>query len=183
MMFAAFGRPRSYAVAASTRARRFKRPAGTSRGRWASGARSTSAMAHSRRSGDKPPPRKRATSSKDAGAPQNGGDAAASLTAGFAAMDKVLARTGLTLADIDRIEFMEAFAVTIAKFLRDRDVDPARVNVSGGHLAKGHPMGASGAILTSTLLDALDACGGRYGLVVLTGAMGVGAAMVVERVT
>jgi acetyl-CoA C-acetyltransferase/acetyl-CoA acyltransferase len=113
---------------------------------------------------------------------ESGGDPAASLTAGFAAMDKVLARTGLTLADIDRIEFMEAFAVTIAKFLRDRDVDPARVNVSGGHLAKGHPMGASGAILTSTLLDALDACGGRYGLVVLTGAMGVGAAMVVERV-
>jgi len=113
---------------------------------------------------------------------ESGGDPAASLTAGFAAMDKVLARAGLKLGDIDRIEFMEAFAVTIAKFLRDRDPDPARVNVSGGHLAKGHPMGASGAILTSTLLDALDACGGKYGLVVLTGAMGVGAAMVVERV-
>ena len=113
---------------------------------------------------------------------ESGGDPAASLTAGFAAMDKVLVRAGLTLADMDRIEFMEAFAVTIAKFLRDRDADPARVNVSGGHLAKGHPMGASGAILTSTLLDALDACGGKYGLVVLTGAMGVGAAMVVERV-
>ncbi len=113
---------------------------------------------------------------------ESGGDPAASLTAGFAAMDKVLTRAGLTLGEMDRIEFMEAFAVTIAKFLRDRDADPGRVNVSGGHLAKGHPMGASGAILTSTLLDALDACGGRYGLVVLTGAMGVGAAMVVERV-
>lgn len=112
---------------------------------------------------------------------ESGSDPAASLTAGFAAMDKVLARTGMTLADMDRIEFMEAFAVTIAKFLRDRDIDPARVNVGGGHLAKGHPMGASGAILTSTLLDALDACHGRYGLVVLTGAMGVGAAMIVER--
>lgn len=113
---------------------------------------------------------------------ESGGDPAASLTAGFAAMDKVLARSGLTLADLDRIEFMEAFAVTIAKFLRDRDADPARVNVGGGHLAKGHPMGASGAILTSSLLDALDACEGRYGLVVLTGAMGVGAAMIVERI-
>ncbi|MDT7527440.1 acetyl-CoA C-acyltransferase [Sphingopyxis sp. SE2] len=113
---------------------------------------------------------------------ESGGDPAASLTAGFAAMDKVLTRAGLTLGEMDRIEFMEAFAVTIAKFMRDRDADPARVNVSGGHLSKGHPMGASGAILTSTLLDALDACGGRYGLVVLTGAMGVGAAMVVERV-
>ncbi len=112
---------------------------------------------------------------------ESGGDPAASLTAGFAAMDKVLAGSGLSLADIDRIEFMEAFAVTIAKFLRDRDADPARVNVGGGHLAKGHPMGASGAILTSSLLDALDAGGGRYGLVVLTGAMGVGAAMLVER--
>ena len=97
-------------------------------------------------------------------------------------VDKVLKRARLTLGDMDRIEFMEAFAVTIAKFLRDRDADPARVNVSGGHLAKGHPMGASGAILTSTLLDALDACDGRHGLVVLTGAMGVGAAMIVERI-
>lgn len=112
---------------------------------------------------------------------ESGGDPAASLTAGFAAMDKVLTRAGLTLNDMDRIEFMEAFAVTMAKFRRDRGVDPARVNVSGGHLAKGHPMGASGAILTSTLLDALDACDGRHGLVVLTGAMGVGAAMIVER--
>jgi len=112
---------------------------------------------------------------------ESGGDPAASLTAGFAAMDKVLARAGLGLADLDRIEFMEAFAVTIAKFLRDSDADPSCVNVGGGHLAKGHPMGASGAILTSTLLDALDACNGRYGMVVLTGAMGVGAAMIVQR--
>lgn len=124
-----------------------------------------------------PPPRARVVAFTE-----SGGDPVASLTAGFAAMDKALSRAGLALGDLDRIEFMEAFAVTIAKFLRDRDADPARVNVSGGHLAKGHPMGASGAILTSTLLDALDACGGRYGLVVLTGAMGVGAAMVVERV-
>lgn len=97
-------------------------------------------------------------------------------------MDKVLARAGLTLADMDRVEFMEAFAVAIAKFLRDYDIDPAKVNVSGGHLAKGHPMGATGAILLSTLLDTLDACEGRYGLVVVTGASGVGAAMIVERI-
>ncbi|MEG3124059.1 beta-ketoacyl synthase N-terminal-like domain-containing protein [Sphingomonas sp. GB1N7] len=111
-----------------------------------------------------------------------GGDPAASLNAGFAAMEKVLTRAGLTLADMDRVEFMEAFAVAIAKFLRDYDVDPAKVNVSGGHLAKGHPMGATGAILLSTLLDTLDACAGRYGLVVVTGASGVGAAMIVERI-
>lgn len=112
---------------------------------------------------------------------ESGGDPEASLTAGLAAMDKVLARTGLTLGQIDRIEFMEAFAVTIAKFLRDRQPDTARVNVGGGHLAKGHPMGATGAILTSTLLDALDAASGSLGLVVATGATGVGAAMIVER--
>ncbi|MDP3867551.1 acyl-CoA thiolase [Phenylobacterium sp.] len=112
---------------------------------------------------------------------ESGGDPHASLLAGFSAMDKVLDRAGLTLADMDRVEFMEAFAVTIAKFLRDRQADPDRVNVGGGHLAKGHPMGATGAILLSSLLDALDASGGRLGLVVASGASGVGAAMVVER--
>lgn len=112
---------------------------------------------------------------------ESGGDPETSLTAGFAAMDKVLARAGLSLDQIDRIEFMEAFAVTIAKFLRDRQPDPARVNVGGGHLAKGHPMGASGAILTSTLLDTLDAANASLGLVVTTGATGIGAAMIVER--
>lgn len=114
---------------------------------------------------------------------ETGGDPVDSLTAGFKAMDKVLASTGLSLTDMDRIEFMEAFAVTIAKFMRDRKADPARVNVSGGHIAKGHPMGASGAILTSALLDSLDVCDGTLGLVVMSGASGVGTAMVVERVS
>jgi acetyl-CoA C-acetyltransferase len=112
---------------------------------------------------------------------ESGGDPHASLLAGFTAMARVLERTGLTLADMDRIEFMEAFAVTIAKFLRDYPVDAAKVNVAGGHIARGHPMGASGAILVSTLLDVLDASNGRLGLVVCSGAAGVGAAMVVER--
>jgi acetyl-CoA C-acetyltransferase/acetyl-CoA acyltransferase len=112
---------------------------------------------------------------------ESGGDPHASLLAGFTAMERVLAKTGLTLADMDRIEFMEAFAVTIAKFLREYPADEARVNVGGGHIARGHPMGASGAILVSTLLDALDAADGRLGLVVCSGAAGVGAAMVVER--
>lgn len=96
-------------------------------------------------------------------------------------MELALARAGKTLDDMDRIEFMESFAVTIAKFLRDYPVDSARVNVAGGHIARGHPMGASGAVLLSTLLDALDVAQGRFGLVVCTGAAGVGAAMVVER--
>lgn len=110
-----------------------------------------------------------------------GGDPWDSLTAGFTAMDRALARAGLALADMDRIEFMEAFAVTHAKFLRDRAPDTAKVNVSGGHVAKGHPMGATGAILLSTLIDALSASGGTLGLVVATGAQGVGVATIVER--
>jgi acetyl-CoA C-acetyltransferase/acetyl-CoA acyltransferase len=110
-----------------------------------------------------------------------GGDPAASLTAGFRAMDIALAKAKLALSDLDRIEFMEAFSVTIVKFMRDRNPDPAKVNVGGGHLAKGHPMGATGAILLSSLLDALDAASGKYGLVVATGASGVGSAMIVER--
>jgi acetyl-CoA C-acetyltransferase/acetyl-CoA acyltransferase len=110
-----------------------------------------------------------------------GGDPAASLTAGFTAMDRVLDQAGLTLAEMDRIEFMEAFAVTIAKFTREHPTLSDKVNVGGGHLAKGHPMGATGAILLSSLLDALDAYEGRYGLVVAAGAQGVGSAMIVER--
>lgn len=112
---------------------------------------------------------------------ESGGDPAASLTAGFRAMELALERAGLTLDDIDRIEFMEAFAVTIAKFIRDYRPALERLNVGGGHLAKGHPLGASGAILLSALLDALDVGLGRYGLVVATGASGTGCAMVVER--
>jgi acetyl-CoA C-acetyltransferase/acetyl-CoA acyltransferase len=111
-----------------------------------------------------------------------GGDPSSSLLAGLAAMHKVLAQTGLELGSMDRIEFMESFAVTRVKFLRDKPVDPARVNVSGGHMAKGHPLGASGAILLSTLLDCLDEANGTLGLVVCTGASGVGAAMIVERI-
>ncbi|MGI9229950.1 MAG: acyl-CoA thiolase, partial [Gammaproteobacteria bacterium] len=110
-----------------------------------------------------------------------GGDPAESLTAGFAAMGRVFEHSGLSLDDMDRIEFMEAFAVSIVKFMRDYEVSPEKVNVGGGHLAKGHPLGASGAILVSALLDALDAANGRYGIVVAAGASGIGSAMIVER--
>ena len=110
-----------------------------------------------------------------------GGDPHASLLAGITAMHRALEQTDLTLDQMDRIEFMESFAVTMAIFLRDHAVDLAKVNVAGGHMAKGHPMGASGAILLSSLLDNLDQCGGRHGIVVCTGAGGVGASMIVER--
>lgn len=110
-----------------------------------------------------------------------GGDPAESLTACFAATELALSRAGLTLEDMDRIEFMEAFAVTIAKFLRDYSVPAEKVNVGGGHIAKGHPLGATGAILVSALLDALDHADGRFGIVIAAGASGAGSALVVER--
>ncbi len=110
-----------------------------------------------------------------------GADPAAALTAGFASMERALERAGLSLQQIDRIEFMEAFGVTIAKFLRDYPVDPDKVNVSGGHIAKGHPLGASGAILISSLLDCLDEADQNIGMVVVSGASGSGGAMIVER--
>lgn len=123
-----------------------------------------------------PPPRARILAFAE-----SGGDVRASLTAGFTAMQTALTRANLSLDDMAAIEFMEAFAVTIAKFLRDFPVDPARVNIAGGHIARGHPMGATGAVLTATLLDALDYTQGKYGLVVASGAQGVGVAMIIER--
>lgn len=104
------------------------------------------------------------------------------LTAGFKAFDLALERAGLAMADMGAIEFMEAFAATIVKFERDRRPDTDRVNVNGGHLAMGHPMGASGAILAGTLLDAMRRLDADLGVVAATGGVGVGAAMVLERV-
>jgi acetyl-CoA C-acetyltransferase/acetyl-CoA acyltransferase len=122
-------------------------------------------------------PRARIVAFADAAA-----DPEQSLTAGLVAMERVLAMSSLQLKDMDKIEFMESFAVTIARFYRDYKPSMEQVNIGGGHLAKGHPLGASGAILLSTLLDALDFSGGKYGLVVTTGASGAGSAMIVERV-
>ncbi|RKQ72185.1 acetyl-CoA C-acetyltransferase/acetyl-CoA acyltransferase [Litorimonas taeanensis] len=112
---------------------------------------------------------------------EQGGNDRESLLAGIAAMKEALMRANLDFKDIDRIEFMEAFAPTVAIFEREFQPDISKVNVGGGHIAKGHPMGATGAVLLSTLMDALDECRGRYGLVVVTGAQGVGAAMIIER--
>jgi len=111
-----------------------------------------------------------------------GGDPAQSLTAGYAAMEKALIRAGMKLSDVGIIEFMESFGVTMVKFLRDYPVYPDRVNISGGHMAKGHALGATGAILASTLLDCMEHEGERYGLLVTTGASGAGVAMIVESI-
>ncbi|MEO1038630.1 MAG: acetyl-CoA C-acyltransferase [Pseudomonadota bacterium] len=113
---------------------------------------------------------------------QSAGDPVVQLTAGFAAMDAALDQAGSSLGDMDRIEFMEAFAAPVVRFERVYKPDPDRVNPDGGHLAMGHPMGASGAILATTLLAGLERCGGALGLAVAHGGSGVGAALVLERV-
>jgi acetyl-CoA acetyltransferase len=103
------------------------------------------------------------------------------LTAGFTALDQALKRAGRGLGDMGAIEFMEAFAAAPVKFERDYHPDPDRLNVNGGHLAMGHPMGASGAILVGTLLDAMARLDADCGVVAATGGVGVGAAMVLDR--
>jgi len=104
------------------------------------------------------------------------------LTAGYRAMEVALDRAGLTPSEVGAIEFMEAFAAVPVLFERRFEPDMARVNPNGGHLAMGHPMGATGAILTTTLLDDMVQFDADTGLVVATGGVGVGAAMVLERV-
>jgi acetyl-CoA acetyltransferase family protein len=104
------------------------------------------------------------------------------LTAGYRAMGIALDRAGLALNDIGAMEFMEAFAAVPVLFERRFEPDMAKVNPNGGHLAMGHPMGATGAILTTTLLDDMVQLDADTGLVVATGGVGVGVAMVLERV-
>ena len=103
------------------------------------------------------------------------------LTAGYRAMEKALDRAGLRLDQVGAIEFMEAFAAVPVLFERDYAPDMSRVNPNGGHLAMGHPMGATGAILAASLLDDMVQLDAETGLVVATGGVGVGAAMVFER--
>lgn len=94
---------------------------------------------------------------------------------------KVLARAGLTLADIDAFEVNEAFASVVLAWLDETGADPAKVNVNGGAISLGHPLGASGARLMTTLLSALEQSGGRYGLQTMCEAGGLANATVIER--
>lgn len=104
------------------------------------------------------------------------------LNAPVPAARKVLAKAGLTVADIDVWEINEAFAVVAEKFIRDLGLDRAKVNINGGAMALGHPIGATGSILIGTALDELERTGGRYGLVTMCAAGGMAPAIVIERV-
>jgi acetyl-CoA C-acetyltransferase len=96
------------------------------------------------------------------------------------AVRKALDRAGLTIGDIDLFELNEAFAAQSIAVVRELGVDPARVNVHGGAIALGHPIGASGARVLTTLLYALKARKLRYGVASLCIGGGMGIAMVVE---
>ncbi|WP_328398607.1 thiolase family protein [Nocardia sp. NBC_00416] len=102
------------------------------------------------------------------------------LTGVIPATRKVLDRAGLTLADIDLIEINEAFASVVAAWAHDTGADPRRVNVNGGAIALGHPLGASGARLMTTLVHAMRERGARYGLQTMCEAGGLANATVLE---
>jgi acetyl-CoA C-acetyltransferase len=104
------------------------------------------------------------------------------LNAPVPAARKALAKAGMTLDDIDLFEINEAFAVVPLKFMRDLDIDPAIVNVNGGAIALGHPIGATGAIILGTLLDELERRDLATGLVTLCAAGGMAPAMIIERI-
>ncbi|TQL48308.1 acetyl-CoA C-acetyltransferase [Homoserinimonas aerilata] len=104
------------------------------------------------------------------------------LTGPTPATRKVLERAGLTVDDIDLFELNEAFAAVVLKWMRDLDIPPEKVNVNGGAIAMGHPLGATGAIILGTLLDELELRGLRYGLATLCIGSGMGIATIIERV-
>jgi acetyl-CoA C-acetyltransferase len=95
---------------------------------------------------------------------------------------KVLARAGMTRADIDLFEVNEAFAAVVLRYLQAFELDDARVNVNGGAIAMGHPLGATGAMLLGTALDELERSGKGIALVTLCIGAGMGTATIIERV-
>jgi len=103
------------------------------------------------------------------------------LTGPAPATRKALAKAGLRVEDIDLFEVNEAFASVVLKFIKDMAVDPDKVNVNGGSIAMGHPLGATGCAILGTLLDELEVRRLRYGLATLCVGGGMGIATIIER--
>ena len=132
-------------------------------------------MAYGERNGLKPRARIRGTA-------KIGTDPTIMLTGPVPATRKVLAENGLEIGDIDLFEVNEAFASVVLRFMQAFDVGPEAVNVNGGAIAMGHPLGATGAVILGTLLDELERADRELGLATLCIGSGMGAATVIERV-
>ena len=111
-----------------------------------------------------------------------GTDPTIMLTGPVPVTEKILRDSGMKIGDIDLFEVNEAFAAVVLRFQQAFNVDPALVNVNGGSIAMGHPLGATGAIIIGTLLDELERTGKSVGLATLCIASGMGAATIIERV-
>ena len=112
-----------------------------------------------------------------------GADPVWMLTAPIPATAHALARTGMTLDDIDLVEINEAFASVVLAWQKETGADLAKVNVNGGAIALGHPLGATGARLMTTLLNELERTGGRYGLQTMCEGGGQANVTIIERLT
>ena len=103
------------------------------------------------------------------------------LNAPVAAAEKVLKKAGLTVDDIDLFEVNEAFAVVLERFIRKLNIDRDKINVNGGSMALGHPIGATGSILIGTVLDELERRNLKRGLITMCTAGGMAPAIIIER--
>jgi acetyl-CoA C-acetyltransferase len=111
-----------------------------------------------------------------------GSEPAIMLTGPLAVTEKVLKKAKMTLHDIDLIEINEAFASVVLRFMQYFDVDSSKVNVNGGAIAMGHPLGATGAMIMGTVIDELERTGKQTALVTLCIGAGMGTATIIERV-
>jgi acetyl-CoA C-acetyltransferase len=111
-----------------------------------------------------------------------GTDPTIMLTGPVPVTEKILAESGMSISDIDLFEVNEAFSAVVLRFMQRFNVDHSKLNVNGGAIAMGHPLGASGAIIIGTLLDELERTGKSTGLATLCVASGMGAATIIERV-
>ncbi|CAB4639792.1 unannotated protein [freshwater metagenome] len=103
------------------------------------------------------------------------------LTAPIPATKRALEKTGLTMADIDLVEINEAFASVVLAWQKELDADLSKVNVNGGAIALGHPLGATGVRLMTTMLNELERTGGRYGLQTMCEGGGQANVTIIER--
>ncbi len=111
-----------------------------------------------------------------------GDDPVMMLSAPMPATRKVLKRAGMQTSDIDLFEVNEAFASVPLAWMKDLDIDPAKLNVNGGAIALGHPLGATGGILFATLLNELERQDKQLGLITMCIGYGMGTATIIERI-